>query len=255
MSLIVAFTSYGTPRIMKSLQCVSRVSQSVEVKLNENATLTCNKMCSGLVIWTVFHKPGDILAQCNQTSCQSKEGFHMSHDQYLKGNLSLTITGVDYTKRAWYTCECDGTDLCDVRLQLERKCFNPLLHLFCNNMFVSKCLFMSFLGSFHQARIAHICVKLGDSLTLDVPIPEKVEVLLNRTGDNRTRPDSVRLCEIEGRKPYCTSEYEKRVSFNFSLQVKDLKESDSGIYIIRDTENNEVIVTYNVTTVTAGGKT
>ncbi|KAK1784482.1 hypothetical protein P4O66_000758, partial [Electrophorus voltai] len=55
----------------------------------------------------------------NQTSCQSEEGFHMSHDQYLKGDLSLTITDADYTKRSLYTCTCSGKDICDVSLQIE----------------------------------------------------------------------------------------------------------------------------------------
>ncbi|KAK1806300.1 hypothetical protein P4O66_000175 [Electrophorus voltai] len=75
--------------------------------------------CPGWVTWTVFHKPHDILAQCNQTSCHSKEGFHMSHDQYLKSDLSLSITDADYTKKNIYTCECNGKDVCDVALQLE----------------------------------------------------------------------------------------------------------------------------------------
>ncbi|KAK1784511.1 hypothetical protein P4O66_023125 [Electrophorus voltai] len=43
----------------------------------------------------------------------------MSHDQYLKGDLSLTITDADYTKRTWYTCACNGKDICDVSLQIE----------------------------------------------------------------------------------------------------------------------------------------
>ena len=95
----------------------------VKVKLHDCATLPCSERCSGLVRWTVFHKPTDVLAECDQTSCRSvKEGYQMIHDQYLKGNLSLTITDADFTKRGWYTCDCDGKDLCDVNLQIERKC-------------------------------------------------------------------------------------------------------------------------------------
>ncbi|KAK1806928.1 hypothetical protein P4O66_005411 [Electrophorus voltai] len=96
-----------------------RVSQSVtEVKRNETVTLPCSQTCSGLVKWTVNHKPHDILAQCDQISCQSKERFHMSHDQYLKGDLSLTITDADYTKKGWYNCKCNGTILCDQTLRV-----------------------------------------------------------------------------------------------------------------------------------------
>ncbi|XP_035382109.1 uncharacterized protein LOC113588761 isoform X2 [Electrophorus electricus] len=191
------------------------------VKLNENTTLPCNQTCSGLVTWTVFHKPDDILAQCNQTSCQSKEGFHMSHDQYLKENLSLTITDVDYTKRAWYTCKCSSKTLCDWNLEVHAFSFN-------------------------------VHVLPGESLTMDVPVSEPVEVLFNKSGD--ASPNPVSLCEVYGHKIQCVPEYEKRVSFSSSLQLKELKESDSGVYIIRDTRNDEVIATYMVTRVTAGGR-
>ncbi|KAK1784307.1 hypothetical protein P4O66_019951, partial [Electrophorus voltai] len=92
---------------------------SVKVNLHDDATLPCTQTCSGLVTWTLYHKPHDILAQCNQTSCQSEEGFHMSHNQYLKGDLSLTITDADYTKRSLYTCACKGQEICDMSLQIE----------------------------------------------------------------------------------------------------------------------------------------
>ncbi|XP_035381829.1 uncharacterized protein LOC118241289 [Electrophorus electricus] len=85
---------------------------------------------------------------------------------------------------------------------------------------------------------------------MDVPVSELVE--LNRTAD--TKPNTVKLCMVDGRELNCISEYVKRVSYRFSLQLKDLKESDSGIYIIRDTRNDEVIATYTVTTATAGGR-
>ncbi|KAK1784105.1 hypothetical protein P4O66_021170, partial [Electrophorus voltai] len=76
-------------------------------------------MCSGLVSWILFHKPHDLLAHCDQTSCQSEQGFHMSHEQYLKGDLSLTITDADFTKSDFYICDCDGLDICHVQLQVE----------------------------------------------------------------------------------------------------------------------------------------
>ncbi|XP_035381827.1 uncharacterized protein LOC113589898 [Electrophorus electricus] len=192
----------------------------IRVKLNENPTLPCSQTCSSLVTWTVYHKPDDILAQCNQTSCQSKEGFHMSHDQYLKGDFSLTITDVEFNKRAWYTCSCSGKTLCDWNLQVHAFSFKVHVHR-------------------------------GESLSMNVPISEPVEVILNRTGD--TKPTTVRLCEITGREVQCVSEYGKRVSFSSSLQLKGLKESDSGVYTIQDTSNEEVIATYTVTTATFGG--
>ena len=103
------------------------VSESADlpgkVKLHDSATLPCYERCSGSARWTVFHKRSDTLAECDQTSCRSvKEGYQMIHDQYLKGNLSLIITDADFTKRGWYTSDCDGKDVCDVHLQIERKC-------------------------------------------------------------------------------------------------------------------------------------
>ncbi|XP_076854639.1 uncharacterized protein LOC143509683 [Brachyhypopomus gauderio] len=192
------------------------------VNLHDAATLPCSQMCSGLVTWTVFHKSRDILAQCNQTSCQSKEGFHMSHDQYLKGDLSLTITDVDYTKRAWYTCTCNNKTLCDWNLQV-------------------------------RDSSSRVHVAPGESLTLNVSVSEPVEVVFNKTDHDRAI--TIRLCNITKREIQCVSEYEKRVMFRSSLQLKEMKESDSGVYTIRDTWNDEVIATYTVTTVTVGGKT
>ncbi|KAL6466196.1 hypothetical protein MHYP_G00263290 [Metynnis hypsauchen] len=43
----------------------------------------------------------------------------MIHDEYLKGNLSLIITDADFSKRGWYSCDCDFNDVCDVHLQIE----------------------------------------------------------------------------------------------------------------------------------------
>ncbi|XP_076854909.1 uncharacterized protein LOC143509912 [Brachyhypopomus gauderio] len=186
----------------------------VKVELHSSATLPCNHMCSGLATWTVIHKQLDILAQCDQSSCQSKEGFHMSHDQYLKGDLSLTITDVDYTKRTLYTCECDSVDLCDVSLQIEAPEFSRL-------------------------------ITPGESLILDVPVSEPVELFVNRTGDASLH--TVKLCEVRDRIVQCISEYEKRVSLSSSLQLKELTESDSGVYTIRDIRNDEIVSTFRVT--------
>ena len=91
------------------------------MKLHESATLPCSGNCSGLVSWTLEHDPFHILALCNQTSCQSKEGFLISHDLYLRGEFSLNITDADLRKRTSYTCWCGGEDVCTVDLQIESK--------------------------------------------------------------------------------------------------------------------------------------
>ncbi|XP_076855041.1 uncharacterized protein LOC143509986 [Brachyhypopomus gauderio] len=210
----------GTYTVIVGVQPQVSLNPAVKVNLHGSATLPCSQTCSGLVTWIVFKKPRDILAQCDQTFCQSKEGFHMSHDQYLKGNISLTITDVDYTKRAWYTCECDGEKICDVSTRIEPFNYN-------------------------------VPVLPGESLTLDVPVSEPVEVVFNKT--DHDRQITMRLCEIWGREIQCVSEYEKRVLFRSSLQLKEMNESDSGVYTIRDTRNEEVIGTYTVSTATVEG--
>ncbi|XP_037387400.1 uncharacterized protein LOC108415186 isoform X2 [Pygocentrus nattereri] len=96
------------------------LSAPMKVKLHDSATLSCSGRCSGLVRWTEFSNRTDVLAECDQTSCRSvKEGYQMIYDQYLKGNLSLIITDADFSKRGSYTSDCDGEDLCDVKLKIE----------------------------------------------------------------------------------------------------------------------------------------
>ncbi|KAF4088611.1 hypothetical protein AMELA_G00056800 [Ameiurus melas] len=93
---------------------------TVSGKLNQSAALPCEQKCSGLAKWTLFTNPDDVVAECDQTSCRSlKEGFKMSHDQYLKGDLTLTITAADDSKRNTYTCWCGDKDVTDVRLSIE----------------------------------------------------------------------------------------------------------------------------------------
>ncbi|XP_035382279.1 uncharacterized protein LOC113568406 [Electrophorus electricus] len=189
-------------------------SSSVKVNLHDNATLPCTLTCSGLLTWTVSHKPRDILAQCNQRSCQSKEGFNMSHDQYLKGDLSLTITDADYTKRTWYTCACNGKDICDVSLQIE-------------------------------ALSSSVQIKPGEPLVLDLLMSELVEVIYNSTG--AAAPSSEQMCTVDRHSLKCEPEYTQRASLIFAVELRGTAPSDSGVYIIRDTRNEEIIQTYTVT--------
>ncbi|KAI4893388.1 hypothetical protein NFI96_028649 [Prochilodus magdalenae] len=94
-------------------------SSSVKVRVKETATLPCSERCPGVVRWTMSRNPTEVLAECDQTSCRSvKEGYQMIHDQYLKGDLSLTITDADLSKRGWYTCKCDDRAIRDVDLQV-----------------------------------------------------------------------------------------------------------------------------------------
>ncbi|KAI4887100.1 hypothetical protein NFI96_025746, partial [Prochilodus magdalenae] len=80
----------------------------VKVKLDDTATLPCHDNCSGSVSWT--HSSSGVVARCNRTSCSAvNEGYEMSHDQYLKGNLSLFIPVTDSSKVGVYRCQCDST--------------------------------------------------------------------------------------------------------------------------------------------------
>ncbi|KAL6466214.1 hypothetical protein MHYP_G00263470 [Metynnis hypsauchen] len=188
---------------------------SVKVKLHDSATLSCSGRCSGLARWTVFHKRSDTLAKCDQTSCRSvKEGYQMIHDQYLKGNLSLTITDADFTKRARYTCDCDDKDLCDVHLQIE-----PLK--------------------------TPVQIKPGDSLVLKLDVSDPVAVIYKSTGT--AGPSSGQICTVKGRSTQCKDEYTKRASLTSALELRGVTSSDSGDYTVMDTINNEAIHTYTLT--------
>ncbi|XP_035381911.1 uncharacterized protein LOC118241332 isoform X2 [Electrophorus electricus] len=165
-------------------------------------------------MWTVFHKQHDILAQCDRISCQSKEGFYMSHDQYLKGDLSLTITDVDYTKRTWYTCECGGVDICAMSLGIE-------------------------------ALSSSVWIKSNENLVLDLFISESVKVIYNSTG--AAAPSSGQICTVAGSSLQCKDEYTQRASLISAVELRETAPSDSGVYTIWDTSNEEVIHTYTVT--------
>ncbi|XP_036417178.1 uncharacterized protein LOC118801113 [Colossoma macropomum] len=187
----------------------------VKVNLHDSATLPCSERCSGLVRWTVFHKPTDALAECDQTSCRSvKEGYQMIHDQYLKGNFSLTITDADFTKKHWYTCDCDGKDLCDVNLQIE-------------------------------ALKTTVQKKTGESLMLKLDIPEEVEVIYNSTG--AAGSSSGQICTVNGRSTDCKPEYANRAFLTSALELRAVTPSDSGVYTVMDKRNEDAVHVFTVT--------
>ncbi|KAL6466191.1 hypothetical protein MHYP_G00263240 [Metynnis hypsauchen] len=187
----------------------------VKVNLHDSATLPCSERCSGLVRWTVFRNPTDPLAECDQTSCRSvKEGYQMIRDLYLKGNHSLIITDADFSKRGWYTSDCDGKDLCDVKLQIE-----PL------NTTVQ--------------------MEPGESLVLKLDVSDPVEVIYNST--DTAGPSSGQICSVDGRPLQCKPEYTQRASVTSALELRNMTPSDSGVYTVMNKSNKEVIHTYTVT--------
>ncbi|XP_058230283.1 uncharacterized protein LOC131342976 [Hemibagrus wyckioides] len=189
-------------------------STSVTVKLRQSATLSCNYKCSGVVKWTMFHDPAHILAQCDQTQCSSERGYEVSHEQYLKGNLHLTIPAVDYSKRALYTCVCDGVEACDVRLIIE-----PLTSL--------------------------VQLSPGEALVMDLPVPEPVEVRYKARGSADLY--GAQICTVTQRSLHCNPEYTPRASLSYpNITLRDVNVSDSGTYSIRDRKNEEVIHIYTL---------
>ncbi|KAK2845948.1 hypothetical protein Q7C36_010802 [Tachysurus vachellii] len=189
-------------------------STSVTAKLHQSATLSCNYKCSGVVTWTMFHIPGNILAQCSKTKCWSEKGYEVSHDQYLKGKFLLTITAVDYSNRIMYTCACDGVDACDVRLIIET--LTSLVQL-----------------------------NPGQALVMDLPIPEPVEVMYKA----RDSADlyGAQICTVTQRSLQCQPEYTHRASLSYpNITLRDVNMTDSGTYSIRDRKNEEVIHIYTL---------
>ncbi|XP_053337248.1 uncharacterized protein LOC128509508 [Clarias gariepinus] len=190
------------------------VTHTVEVRLHDSAVLPCGRRCPGPVRWTESRNRDVAVAQCDETSCSSEEGFLVSHDRYLEGDFSLTVTAADYSRRGLYTCECGGKDVCDVRLSIQ-----PLT--------------------------VTVQTGPGDSLLLDVVMPESVKVTFIRlTAENQS---SVTLYEVTGGKGHRHPEYQHRLSLTTSFTLKELKHSDSGVYTVWDSRDDQIIATYTLT--------
>ncbi|XP_053089353.1 uncharacterized protein LOC117597014 isoform X2 [Pangasianodon hypophthalmus] len=187
----------------------------VQVKFNQAAALPCEWECSLEAKWTLFSDRDDVVARCDQTSCWSlKEGFKMFHDQYLKGNLTLTITAADYSMRNKYTCECDGEDINDVCLSIE-------------------------------TMISSVQLNPGEDLQLDLHVSERVKLIYK--GGDSADPYGEQICTVDRSSLRCTAEYTPRTSLtNTVLTLRGVKLTDGGVYIVRDTENNEDLHIYAV---------
>ncbi|XP_058231250.1 uncharacterized protein LOC131343524 isoform X1 [Hemibagrus wyckioides] len=180
-------------------------------KLHHPVTLSCKHQCSGLLQWSLRDYRDVVQARCDQTSCWSEKGFSISHDQYLKGDLSLTITAADYSQRNVYACECEDSDFSYVRLVIETV-FSP------------------------------VQMESGEDLKLHVSVPEPVEVIYKSSGS----ADEV-ICRVTGRSLQCKDKYRDRTSLTYpELTLRHMEPRDSGSYTIRDTKNEEDIQIYAV---------
>ncbi|XP_036416845.1 uncharacterized protein LOC118800811 [Colossoma macropomum] len=214
-SKISEYTCQCDLKTISAVQLHVDAVPSVKADLHGNATLYCSVDCSGLATWFRTRYPSDVVAQCDQTSCQSvKAGYQMIYAQYLKGNLSLYITDADFSMRGLYTCECDGTVIRDVEFSI-------------------------------NALNSTLQIKSGESLVLDLEIPDPVEVLHDSTGADGF--SSGQICTVNGRSVQCSDDYKQRVLFSPALEVKGMNLSHSGVYTIRDARTKEDIHVYTVT--------
>ncbi|XP_058231252.1 putative leucine-rich repeat-containing protein DDB_G0290503 isoform X3 [Hemibagrus wyckioides] len=181
------------------------------VKLHQSVTLSCKHQCSGLLQWALYNNRDVVQARCDQTSCWSEKGFNISHDQYLKGDLSLTITAADYSQRNVYACECEDSDFSYVRLIIETV-------------------------------FSQVQMKFGEDLKLHVSVPEPVEVIYKSSGS----ADEV-ICRVNNLSLQCKDKYRDRTSLTYpELTLRHMEPRDSGRYTIRDTKNEEDIQIYAV---------
>ncbi|MCJ8733963.1 hypothetical protein PDJAM_G00229870 [Pangasius djambal] len=188
--------------------------RSVKAKLHHPAVLTCDWKCPDSLKWTLFEKRDSVLAQCDQTSCRSEEGFNISHDQYLKGNPHLTITAADYSTRGLYTCQCDGKEVCDVRLVIETQVLSRE-------------------------------ITPGEPIDVHLPLTDLVEVSF--TASDAAQPSDLQICTVNGEKiQIINPDYKERASRINTLQIKEGRVSDGGSYTVRDVENEETLTIVKV---------
>ncbi|XP_060782674.1 uncharacterized protein LOC132889862 [Neoarius graeffei] len=182
---------------------------TVRVKFNQSAALPCERTCSREAKWRLSSND-HVVAQCDQISCWSEEGFKMSHDEYLKGNLTLTIPAADFSQRKLYTCQCDGRDIKDVQLVVDKL-------------------------------ISLVQLKPGEDLLLDLHVSERVEVIYNH------RDSDKQICSVDRSSLHCTAEYTSRTSLtNTVLTLRGVRSTDGGVYIVRDPEEKEDLHIYTV---------
>ncbi|XP_026865131.2 uncharacterized protein LOC113576943 isoform X2 [Electrophorus electricus] len=186
-------------------------------QLYEPASLPCYHQCSGELKWLTSREQ-TVVATCDQHNrCRAKEGFEMSYEQFRKGNLSMTVTSADHSKKCWYIAACNGQKVCDCSLLIQP------VH--------SSIVFIS-----------------GQTLSLDLhtmlPLNVKFE------GE-----DSSGNCTLNGRYLECTAKYKGRVNIiNNLLVLTALTPSDTGFCIVRELETGDLVANITITVMVKNNK-
>ncbi|KAM9501622.1 uncharacterized protein Hap1MRO34_012514 [Clarias gariepinus] len=188
---------------------------TVHVEFNQSAALPCEWNCTGLAKWTLFSDRYDVVVKCDQTSCRSlKKGYKMSHDQYLKGDLTLTIPAADQTMTGLYTCQCDEREINDVDLKV-------------------------------NTVTSSVEINSGEDLQLDLHASDQVRVFYK--SKDSSGPRAVEICTVFRGSLLCKAEYKPRTSLtNTLLTLRGVKSIDGGNYTVWDMENKEYLHIYTV---------
>ncbi|KAF5895314.1 uncharacterized protein DAT39_014978, partial [Clarias magur] len=204
------------------------------VKPHQSAALPCKHNCPGLAKWTQSRYPGDdAVAECDQTSCRSlREGFTMSHDQYLNGDLTLIITAADHSLSDLYTCQCKRKSINEVDLSLEPFIWSHFhrTRYFRRGFFPDPVIFYP--DIFYQgfSSLSLVSIKSGEDLLLDLHRSDQVKVIYK----------GVEICSVDRSSLHCTAKYTLRTSLsNTVLTLRGVKPRDGGVYTVQDTESNE----------------
>ncbi|KAM9446820.1 uncharacterized protein Hap1MRO34_023315 [Clarias gariepinus] len=181
--------------------------------LHETSSLPCPETCSGLLTWTTLQRWGDVLVRCTRDSCWSKDGFSLPLEQFLSGDSTLTVLRADYSLRGLYMAKCDSETLCEVVFTL-----SP------------------------QETSRNITP--GEPIDVHLPLTDLVEVRF--TPSDAVQPSNLQICNVSNEKIHCSPDYKERASRLNTLQIKDGRGSDSGIYTVRDRVNEETLAIVHV---------
>ncbi|KAF5885169.1 uncharacterized protein DAT39_022757, partial [Clarias magur] len=194
-------------------QVDSSDTQKVFGNLHETSSLPCPQSCSGLITWTMFERQDDVLVRCTRDSCWSAAGFSLNHDEFLRGDSTLTVLRADYSLRGLYRAECDSETLCQVVFTL-----NPL----------------------ETSRV----ITPGEDIDVHLPLTDLVDVRF--TPSDADQPSNQQICTVDNQKIHCIPDYKERASRLNTVQIKDGRGSDSGIYTVWDLVNDEILTTVQV---------